>query len=81
MFRTLLLISYSCLRNEVTSFLGPSPSPPPELELVGEDPRNKVGKRYYFLFFTCILLHLSLFYFSFHYVNLLETTDSDYKKL
>ena len=52
MFRTLLLISYSCLRNEeATSFLGPSPSPPLELELVGEDPRNKVGKRYSFFFF------------------------------
>ena len=50
MFRTLLLISYSCLRNEVTSFLGPSPSPPPELEIVGEDHRNKVGKRYSFFF-------------------------------
>ena len=36
MFRTLLLISYSCLRNEeATLFLGPSPSPPLELELVG----------------------------------------------
>ena len=62
MFRTLLLISYSCLRNEeATSFLGPSPSPPLELESVGEDPRNKVGKRYSFFFFTYILLHLSLF--------------------
>ena len=50
MFPTLLLISYCCLRNEATSFLGPSPSPPSELELVAEDPRNKVGKRYSFFY-------------------------------
>ena len=33
--------------NESTSFLGPSPSPFPELGLGGEDPGNKDGKRYF----------------------------------
>ena len=73
-----LLLHHTLESNESTSFLGPFLLAPRNSDEWERTPGTRLERD---IFHFCILLHLSLFWFSFdRVINPLETTDWDYKK-